>query len=307
MPNAGPRPMPPPVIYTPVRPVVYVPVGRPYTYRYVYYPPRVYVYYPLYITPMYWTRYPCYQTNCQARYNQCLAMYGNDGCVCYPGFLQCVQTNCYNDYTPAYQQCQSAIPNANRCVLTCAPQAYPDPAVAPVQYSLYSTLWIQGANATGFQNYAYAFSETLASYLSSNGNGSTGSSSTIGNPPVDMANITLSEVADVVVNDTSLLQIDLLIKRPTFEALNITATKLNALVANTSIEFQNALVKAGVLFETTQLTVQTAQTSVDALDSNGQVIAPNDSSDGVFANAGAALCPTMLVGLVAWVCLIAGA
>ncbi|KDO16405.1 hypothetical protein SPRG_18070 [Saprolegnia parasitica CBS 223.65] len=222
-------------------------------------------------------------------------MYGNDGCVCYPGFLQCVQTNCYNDYTPAYQQCQSAIPNANRCVLTCAPQAYPDPAVAPVQYSLYSTLWIQGANATGFQNYAYAFSETLASYLSSNGNGSTGSAwsiSTIGNPPVDMANITLSEVADVVVNDTSLLQIDLLIKRPTFDALNITATKLNALVANTSMEFQNALVKAGVLFETTQLTVQTAQTSVDALDSNGQVIAPNDSSD---------------VGLVAWVCLIAGA
>ncbi|KDO25966.1 hypothetical protein SPRG_08619 [Saprolegnia parasitica CBS 223.65] len=284
---------------------------RPYAYSYMYFsPPYFYYhpyYYPLYITPTHWTRYPCYQTNCQARYNQCLAMYGNDGCVCYPGFLQCVQTNCYNDYTPAYQQCQSAIPNANRCVLTCAPQAYPDPAVAPVQYSLYSTLWIQGANATGFQNYAYAFSETLASYLSSNSSdGASNTSATIGNPPVVMANVTLSKTADIIVNGTSLLQVDVFIKRPTFESLNITANKLNAIMANKTMELQNVLVKAGVLFEAAQLSVQTSQTSVDTLTKDGAIlvaadpatasIAPN--SDGTLISAGATMSPWAAVTLM---------
>ncbi|OQR80882.1 hypothetical protein ACHHYP_17090 [Achlya hypogyna] len=280
--------MPPPVVYTPVRPVVVVPVHRPVGYSHIYFPPPYYHYhyYPIAVAPAYWTNHPCHQSNCKARYNQCLAMYGNDGCVCYPGFLQCVQNNCYNDYSPAVQQCQSDLVNANRCVLTCAPQAYPDPAVAPVQYSLYSTMWIQGLNATGFADHAYDFTTTLASYLG--GGNSTSNSTSNGSAivaPDAVANVTLSTVADVIVNGTNLLQIEVFVKRPSYEALNSSATKLNYLAANATMDLQTQLVAAGVLFEPNQLSVQTSQTSVDTLTADGElaeddVLAPSENAAG---------------------------
>ncbi|OQR91815.1 hypothetical protein ACHHYP_04336 [Achlya hypogyna] len=295
--------MPPPVIYTPVRPVVFVPAYRPVGYSYIYFAPPLllFVYYPIIFAPTYWNRYPCHQTNCQARYNQCLAMYGNDGCVCYPGFLQCVNSNCYNDYTPAVQQCQSDLANANRCVLSCAPQAYPDPAVAPVQYALYSTVWIQGLTATAFADHAYDFTTGVVEYLGGNG-------SVVGTDPTMLfANVTLSTVADVVVNGTSLLQIDVFIKRPSYDALNTTATKMMALVTNQTMDLQTRLVTLGVLFEPTQLSVQTSQTSVDTLTADGALVLPDTTGSGsapstagslVSGNDGASLKPWTALSFV---------
>ncbi|RHY28332.1 hypothetical protein DYB32_006045, partial [Aphanomyces invadans] len=246
-PGPVPRPAvaPSQVPYRPVTPVSYVrpAVARPVVVApigYTYYPVYVYpvaVWRPyIYISPVFWATNTCYQNYCYLNYQRCLAVYG-DGCYCYPGLLSCLRSFCYSYYQPVYDQCNQALSQPSRCVLSCRPAAYPltpEQAALPVptngvntsvavttlvptiaaeiKFSVVAVVLIQGANTTSLSGGEYDFATAVASSLSP-----------VKSASVQRDNVTL-QARDVLINSTAFVEVTIGVALPSLDAMNATDT-----------------------------------------------------------------------------------
>ncbi|RQM21177.1 hypothetical protein B5M09_005066 [Aphanomyces astaci] len=286
------RPVTPVAYAQPVvaRPIIVAPIGYSYFPVYVY---PLYVWRPyIYISPVYWATNTCYHSYCYRNYQRCLFVYG-DGCFCYPGLLSCLRSSCYSYYQPVYDQCNQALNQPSRCVLSCRPAAYPltpvqaalpvPPAAnapvdtstivattlvptiaADIKFSVVTVVLLQGANSTSLAGAEYDFASGVAQSLAP-----------VKSATIVRDNVTL-QARDVIINSTAFLEVTIGVALPSVEAMNATDTLFQDMAYGnvTNGTLGQTLVANNVLFNATQLAFDEIKSNVFVASEDGDVVVP---------------------------------
>ncbi|RLO01016.1 hypothetical protein DYB28_001314, partial [Aphanomyces astaci] len=286
------RPVTPVAYAQPVvaRPIIVAPIGYSYFPVYVY---PLYVWRPyIYISPVYWATNTCYHSYCYRNYQRCLFVYG-DGCFCYPGLLSCLRSSCYSYYQPVYDQCNQALNQPSRCVLSCRPAAYPLTPVqaalpvpaaanapvdtstivattlvptiaADIKFSVVTVVLLQGANSTSLAGAEYDFASGVAQSLAP-----------VKSATIVRDNVTL-QARDVIINSTAFLEVTIGVALPSVEAMNATDTLFQDMAYGnvTNGTLGQTLVANNVLFNATQLAFDEIKSNVFVASEDGDVVVP---------------------------------
>ncbi|KAF0694572.1 Aste57867_14560 [Aphanomyces stellatus] len=230
----------------------------------------------------FWDAYACSASKCRAGFNQCAALFGGDGCSCYPGLLQCTQAQCGGgDFTTVLGECYGALTShrGTRCLLSCAPSYYPFVKLSSshstnssqkqppldVDWTVVATFTVQDLSASDFEAAAFDFVNTLVGVLNTTA-------------PVTDDNITYALVNATSAAGVRYLEVDVSIACDSLAAMNDTDRSLEYLlfVNETVTPFGAKLVDAGVLFNAAQLDVESVKTFVTV-----EPVDPKDSVDDV--------------------------
>ncbi|RHY79857.1 hypothetical protein DYB28_006600 [Aphanomyces astaci] len=234
----------------------------------------------------------CYRSHCHVQYQRCVQVFG-DGCFCYPGLLQCLQTACTSFYQTAVDQCLEQQVQPARCIVRCHAQRYPvafstETSPSPsgratnvtndtivfiddsyafddnAEYTVVVVLYVEATTAALLQDADYEIATAIAGVPSSK-------------EYFDVSNVTLT-FQDILVNDTApVLEVTASIALSSFKAMQATDTMFQAMMlGNSNSTFGAQLVDAHVLFDPAQVSVADVKSDVSfASDDNAQEIPGN--------------------------------
>ncbi|RHY03218.1 hypothetical protein DYB25_001774 [Aphanomyces astaci] len=254
--------------------------------KYVYVSPRVAprprTVVAVYTRRSYWATNACSYGSCQADFDNCMTVF--DGCACFPGLLSCAKQNCATEFNAAATECLAAKTQVTGCVLTCSAGAYPSTYADATEYSLWTAVTIQGASAASFQGSEYDFAAAVANitsddfltvttdmvYIASAKDLVAGSSRQLESLVVSLdvqGNVEQRQQHEHrhLADGTTLLAVEFVVLFDTYDDLNGTAAYFGSLMDVTAAadnDLAVALVARGVLFNESQLTIESVRTMV---------------------------------------------